>query len=518
MGGFASQFNKYALGYAVAKKLNTELVLDISDYFKGYFRPYCLCDLKLPNYKIIKEREIKKIYPGIIEIKNSEDMEKMLTDSGKKDYWINREEKDYAECIEKNKELKLSEESEVLHFLAFRQDINCDFYKKFQSEMDRERAVAVHIRRGDFVALGWNEDMNYYKEAIAYMFKMVEDVHFYFFSNDLEWVSNYFGKHENYSYISSPKGNLGDMEEFFCMAYCKYRILSKRSSYGVLANILSVALYEDGYALINGSESGRITEARNGFRYLDETKICKSDGNIPIAGDEANVPIKVMSESRQRQIDEYQKNGQWKDIRECLESIKWQNVFEESKLWSRIYSLPQGNKDIRILTGERKNRWRIEGFYLLALILGRLGNKVEYLNWNEELNRDELLPGQACNIDGKAFPFTVRFINKKSIARQHKVDIIITDMIECFKWDKASECRTVYIENQKEKWKRCLLYGRAENLQRKRIKILEYPIESYPIENSDEIKEPYDIMRWKEQSWLEIVPDILETNGEKDVE
>jgi len=50
MGGFASQFTKYMLGYLIAQWNHAELILDLSDYFNGYFRPLLYGLAKLPCY------------------------------------------------------------------------------------------------------------------------------------------------------------------------------------------------------------------------------------------------------------------------------------------------------------------------------------------------------------------------------------------------------------------------------------------------------------------------------------
>ena len=42
MGGIASQISKYSFGYELAKKMNTDFAINISDYLEGYFWPLML--------------------------------------------------------------------------------------------------------------------------------------------------------------------------------------------------------------------------------------------------------------------------------------------------------------------------------------------------------------------------------------------------------------------------------------------------------------------------------------------
>lgn len=48
--------------------------------------------------------------------------------------------------------------------------------------------MAVHVRRGDFVTLGWQDDVNFYYAAIEFIKDSHPDAEFYFFSNDLSWT------------------------------------------------------------------------------------------------------------------------------------------------------------------------------------------------------------------------------------------------------------------------------------------------------------------------------------------
>ena len=64
MGGFASQLNKYIFGYNIAEFLGAELGLDISDYYRGYFRPLSLCYFCLlyTSLGVVLDENMRKVY------------------------------------------------------------------------------------------------------------------------------------------------------------------------------------------------------------------------------------------------------------------------------------------------------------------------------------------------------------------------------------------------------------------------------------------------------------------------
>ena len=50
LGGTGNQLRAYATAYTVAAYLKQPLILDVSDYFGGYFRPYVLDRLSITDH------------------------------------------------------------------------------------------------------------------------------------------------------------------------------------------------------------------------------------------------------------------------------------------------------------------------------------------------------------------------------------------------------------------------------------------------------------------------------------
>lgn len=548
MGGFSSQVNKYILGYNLAKILKKELVLDLSDYFDGYFRPYSLCYLEIGSYRIIENIDIINEFKDVFEIRNSQDMEKMFVDNKQKKFWITCEEKDYQDFLNAHKGLEIGLNCLGLEKIKFRKEIPNTFEKKFKETVNGNEAVAVHIRRGDFVTLGWEDDVEYYKAAILMLYEENCHLNFYFFSNDIEWTEKEFGHKKNFFYISSFKGNLGDMEELFCMSHCKYKILSKRSGYGLLANILTFRDGVQGLAVMpyeedenkknSNKEKGNIyyltkrdmvegknfekifaSDKNNNYKNIDSRKL--TDQMIDDLGLNVNREIcKKKIEILYIRMENYLLHGQKMYARECLEKIE--NIAKLNMnivQWEKIYKITKQSKKIYIVTGERKNDWKINGLFLMALILSRVGNEVIYANPNK-IQEDSLV--EAKNMDGESFPFYLVNARGEYFRRVVEHDgsnsILITDGYAPTAW-KQYFGEIYLIKNKKQKL--------AENVNIVKFKIrhllwcIDRNIKVYTLARERkkgvkdlDIKSHYDIISLEEMKMLEFIKN-MKIIGEK---
>lgn len=445
MGGFASQVYKFILGAKIADVKHMRLVLDVSDYYDGYFRPYCLNELDLPEFETIRTRDISADYPKLVWIRNSEDMEKMLESQKEQDYYICREESDYAEFMEKHPEFELGIQSPYIRNIKLKE--NSGFLSNFCEHIKGNTSVGIHIRRGDFVALGQDDNSAYYKAAIAYFYKKDPTTKFYFFSNDLEWVRKEFGVNNSFYYVTAINGNIGDVEELFCLSYCKYRILSSISGYGQLANVLSFFEDKFGYALMKEAETEQYdykgVEGR--IRYLDK----KSVRELKTVYDEIKWD-EMIEKSEETDLDKrgishlylpdmknvwmkerfhsYKENG--KRALECLESISQcsQPGDKLQVLWEEIYGIRfDCKKTFYIVTCEAYSPWFRRGMFEIAIRLARLGQEVKYINLFDTLEDSDVWM-DACNMDGKKYGFQMYKGIFQNIQKElEKCDVILCD-------------------------------------------------------------------------------------------
>lgn len=246
LGGMGNQLRAYATAYTVASYLEQPLILDVSDYFGGYFRPYVLDLLSIPDHlKIYYPQKIPKYcgpfgapaqflegFDGIINTNTINNREELLAAvEGKQNIWLMGYGK-ISFCT--------GEETEELKKL-FQPVRKSRFLQEFIDRAECGESVAVHIRRTDFIDMNWagDETLEYYQAAINYLRQEVHEPKFYFFSDDIEWVKKALGYSADYHYIDCFGGREADLEELFCMAACRHHVLTDRSTFGAWAAFLS---------------------------------------------------------------------------------------------------------------------------------------------------------------------------------------------------------------------------------------------------------------------------------------
>ena len=104
--------------------------------------------------------------------------------------------------------------------------------KKLADEISKAEAVAIHIRRGDYLEgesakiFGNICTLSYYKDAIDYIMKKGKNIIFYIFSNDTKWVKENL-KIENAVYVSDLlEQDTPDWNEMYLMSLCKHNVIA----------------------------------------------------------------------------------------------------------------------------------------------------------------------------------------------------------------------------------------------------------------------------------------------------
>ncbi len=94
------------------------------------------------------------------------------------------------------------------------------------------RSVAVHVRRGDYLAAGMLEvqDIAYYSRAMGHVQEVLgdKDLHFFVFTDDEAWVrQNFSGLHENIHVVG--RLGLSSWAEMSLMSRCEHFIVANSS-------------------------------------------------------------------------------------------------------------------------------------------------------------------------------------------------------------------------------------------------------------------------------------------------
>ncbi|MBQ9395804.1 MAG: alpha-1,2-fucosyltransferase [Proteobacteria bacterium] len=254
--GFGNQLFQYAMGYAMARRYDCPLKLDISffHYYKlkkhlGIKIPEMFSDCYLTHLKIDKKLFIGNSMLHLYEL---------LAKKGKwKHLWVGGRRfplviEDFLRCREYQSDVvsQISPSGTYLegfwqhpaYFSDARSHLQevvnpvcplCGDAAILLSEIENRESVGIHIRRGDFIKLGWDSGLNFYCRGISKMRELLGKCGFYVFTDDKPWAR------ENLSSIDDLQiVDLSVLDEFFLLKNCKHQIVSE-STFGWWAAYLN---------------------------------------------------------------------------------------------------------------------------------------------------------------------------------------------------------------------------------------------------------------------------------------
>ena len=234
--GFGNQLFMYACGYAVAKRLNVPLLLDISYLDNSTLRKYELNKLNIKYKSLFTTRTQKyylikvayrKLYHAWLHIRGfhffkekqiyiyNSVLTQLIDKTYLYGYW--QTEKYFKDC-----------RSDILKMFTpnYPLSVGCREYLK---TVEQCNSVAIHVRRGDYVNLGICLDQSYYHQALLKMEEKVKAPQYFIFSDDIEFAKRLFkGENGNFSYIQYNSEN-STLEDLFIMKSCKHIIMANSS-------------------------------------------------------------------------------------------------------------------------------------------------------------------------------------------------------------------------------------------------------------------------------------------------
>jgi hypothetical protein len=237
-GGMANQLFQYAAGYALSLKHGVPLKLDIS-----YFQE--------PNTDTKREFELNKFFIDY-QIASQEEIHQIFK-FGKLDYAWNKlmpysKKRFYGEkqiCYDVNffklgshvylrgyfqsekyfLECKLS----ILKQFIFR-NMADDQIHLFFEKLNQQKTVALHVRLGDYLNPSANSvmapfDLAYYKRAIEFIQKHIDDPVFLVFSDQIPLAKQLLTIEANFIFIDASFSKNAD-EDFYLMQCCQHHIIA----------------------------------------------------------------------------------------------------------------------------------------------------------------------------------------------------------------------------------------------------------------------------------------------------
>lgn len=240
IGGLGNQMFQYAVARTLASIHNTALKLDISSYKSYKLRKYELDNFNI-NAEIASREEIDKFTN-----QPRNPFQKALFAflpqlQGRSRFYY--EEKFYhfdSEVLNLPNNVYLNGywQSEK-YFIEIQDIIRREFTVKHHpdkynlsliKQINSTDSVGVHIRRGDFVtdentkSLHGLYEMDYLQKAIFLMIGKIASVHFYIFSDDIDWVRNNIKIEYPMTFIDNNIGKK-DYEDLRLMSSCKNNII-----------------------------------------------------------------------------------------------------------------------------------------------------------------------------------------------------------------------------------------------------------------------------------------------------
>lgn len=208
MGGLGNQLFQYAF----ARSLGGDVGLDVSYYTSNYNNRPDIAhrDYRLPCF-------VDSIVYG--------------TEKGHErvNQWEYDRNREYKDCHFFGDWQKMSFFDGLGLNIKLKDECISELAKIWAEQMREENSVAIHIRRTDYINLGWMLGMDYYERAEKLIREKVKNPQIYVFCDDKLLIVPYRDK----TFI-----HLSELDDFYLMTQCKHNIIAN-STYSFWAAYLN---------------------------------------------------------------------------------------------------------------------------------------------------------------------------------------------------------------------------------------------------------------------------------------
>lgn len=237
-GGLGNQLFQYSTAKFLAQQNNSPLVLDISSFEVNKYtdRKLSILDLNLDEGISIKETgKLTNLLKKIPYIKNKFVNNIIETEIQEFNYselkYVNGKINILSGYFQSYKYFHLIKESLVKDL---KPKIKSYKLRQYEEEINsKQNTISLHVRRGDYVKLGWDLDVTYYMNALEILSEKLnlnkyKNGELFVFSDDIEWCKKIFIRllPNNFKIIFVEDNELNDYEELYLMSICEHNIIS----------------------------------------------------------------------------------------------------------------------------------------------------------------------------------------------------------------------------------------------------------------------------------------------------
>lgn len=108
-------------------------------------------------------------------------------------------------------------------------------YQSYLKQIQGSISAMVHIRRGDYVHLTSAAKvhgfigLNYYEQGMAILMANIPDIHFFVFSDDLDWAKENLPYQNKITFIQSYESSDAVVQELELMTFCQHHLIANSS-------------------------------------------------------------------------------------------------------------------------------------------------------------------------------------------------------------------------------------------------------------------------------------------------
>lgn len=240
-GGLGNQLFQFALGLTLEETFGIKVKYDLMEYKNGGSRKFDL-DKFVNGLEIATKEEIEDKYNLYQKAKFQ--ISKLLGFpfglKGLK-YYLERNFQYDEKVFDLDDDIYLSgywqsEKYFINHRIEILERIKISDSDSPQNmtylrQIRTSNSVSIHVRRGDYISNSQTNsiyascDLGYYEKAIQFLSSQLEDLIFYVFSDDMEWVTTNFSKFNRMIFVNVNHGDTA-FEDLKLMSNCKHNIIA----------------------------------------------------------------------------------------------------------------------------------------------------------------------------------------------------------------------------------------------------------------------------------------------------